>query len=171
MRHGRFPTAPVLALFGWVCLLFCGCAGRVEGADPAPPAVQEWETSCPSFPGHRETGVALAASFRSEEGTALSGTALLSSGAVSARYPLDEAGQIQVSDLPREGSLGVCLLDETQRELGLTTVSFATGEVIDASADQNGAGYVTLREDTLQLSLTFVADGEGHLWCALRLDS
>ena len=67
--------------------------------------------------------------------------------------------------------LGVCLLDENQEELGCAGVTFTTGEVIDASADQEGAGYVTLREDTQALSLVFVADGQGHLWCALLLES
>ena len=170
MRHRRGLAA--LVLWGTLCLLFCGCAGKVEETqDPAPSASREEEASYSPFPAPEDgDGVALAAMFRTEEGTALSGTALLSSGQASARYALDEAGQVRVSGIPREGLLGVRLLDESQKELGATTVSFSAGEVIDASADQDGAGYVTLREDTLRLSLVFVADGQGHLWCALLLD-
>ena len=169
-RRGRLAA---LILLGALSLLFCGCAGKVEEetAAPAPSLSQEAQARYAPFPGGTEAGLDLTARFCTEEGGTLSGTALLSAGAVESPFPLDEGGQVWVSGLPREGVLGVCLLDENQEELGCAGVTFTTGEVIDASADQEGAGYVTLREDTQALSLVFVADGQGHLWCALLLES
>ena len=167
-RYGRLAA---LVLLGSLSLLFCGCAGKVEQAEePASSASAAVDAGYSPFPGGEETGINLDACFRSQTGDALSGTALLSSGQTSAPYLLDESGQVRISGLPREGLLDVRLLDKDQKELGAVDVTFTTGEVIDASADQNGAGYVTLRKDTSALSLVFVADEQGHLWCALLLD-
>lgn len=160
-----------LVLLSALGLLFCGCAGKVEEtAAPDSSGTSPPPGEYTPFPGSDENGVALTACFRGQDGAPLAGTALLSAGGVSQGYPLDGEGQVRVSGLPRQGVLDVRLLDSGQKELGAAAVYFTLGEVIDASADQDGTGYVTLREDTPALSLVFAADGQGRLWCALLLE-
>lgn len=157
-----------------VCLLFGGCAGTVEetghtsGAAASGPAVLE-EDGWFLVRGWEGGELAMSASFQRENGDPITeGGVLLSAGEEDAWYPLNETGMVWVAGLPREGWLQVCLLDGAQEELGETRVSFSTGEVIDASTDSLGDGYVTLRANTSQVSLAFTLCA-GQLLCSLHL--
>lgn len=151
-----------LALAVLACLLFSGCAGTVEKIGAPDPGARE---------GSRTDGVAVLAAFQAQGGQAVAeGSARLRAGDREEDYPLDWGGQACFPNLPREGAVGVSLLDGEERVLGSTTLTFSVGAVIDASTDGDGAGYVTLREDTAQVELVFVLWGDGQLRCALRLE-
>ena len=170
MRVGRGLLYGLLltALF----LLAAGCAGA-EAEEPAsqgtPVSVlgQSWTGLSSEEAGD---GFSLSARFQQENGTAITvGSVCLADEETSLCCALDETGEILVSGLPRAGTLTLTLLDSGQRELGRTTVQFSTGTVIDASTDENGAGYVTLKADTDQVSLLFTLHDSGTLQCSLRL--
>ena len=158
------------AAFAVLCLLFCSCAGKVE--ETGVPAGAEasgalWtEPIFHSLPGGQEDGVAAAALFRGADGGVVFPGTVLLSAEEEGRYALDENGSVRVSGLPREGEVRVRLLDAEGRELGCADVFFSVGEVIDASADGEGNGYVTVRADTPLVELAFTAE-DGLLLCAL----
>ena len=148
-----------------LCLLFCGCAGTVEEIQ-----VPNHAPSASSRPAARDD-LALSAGFQGTDGQALSlGSALLQVGETDVQYPLDQWGRADFSGLPREGELWLSLLDREDREVGRAPLLISTGEVIDASSDREGVGYVTVREDTPRVELVFILTGEGHLICALQLE-
>ena len=72
-------------------------------------------------------------------------------------------------DLPREGRMLLCLYNEEGEQVGQTAVKFSVGFVIDASTDERGDGYVTLKQAQEEIALVFTLDGNGALACALRL--
>ena len=165
-----------ITLFTVLCLFFCGCADKVEELQPpsqsvAPPvsaAEQEWES--PTASGGSGKTFVLSASFLREDGEAIAnGSAHIAIGEDSARYSLNERGELRLSGLPRGEILSLLLLDKEERSLGSTTVSFSTGEVIDASTGQNGAAYVTMKSDTEEIALVFTLSGDGALQCSLLL--
>lgn len=157
--------AAVLAL----CLLAAGCGtARADAGDPED-AVPVTVLDYAAFPdlGGVET-VSVSAGFLTEDGESLSeGTVRLRVGETGADFPLDSAGELRVSGLPRQGTVELTLLDGGA-ELGSMTIYFSEGAVIDASMDEAGAGYVTTRADTEAVTLTFTLEG-GGLRCALRL--
>jgi len=113
--------------------------------------------------------VALSVHFRRADGTALSGqTVRVSDGENRMDYPLDEAGQLQIADLPRTGTYTIGVVEDGQA-VGTMALELAVGSVIDAATDAEGVGHVTLREDTDTVSLDLVLDESGSLTCSLRL--
>ena len=155
----------LLGIMAGLCLLFCGCAGTVE-------RIQVPNDTLPasSRPAARDD-LALSAGFQGTDGQTLSrGSALLQVGETDTQYPLDQWGRADFSGLPREGELWLSLLDREDREVGRAPLLISTGEVIDASSDGEGVGYVTVREDTPRVELVFILTGEGRLICALQLE-
>ena len=159
----------------WACLLLAGCLllGRCEERKTkqglsAPSLSQETqnEPSC----NQAEDSVVLCAAFQRKDGTALSrGSASISDGQKSQSYLLDDRGELRAAGLPREGELLFCLYNEEGAELGKTTVNFSTGILVDASTDERGVGYVTLKQAQEEISLVFTLGADGMLTCALRL--
>ena len=155
----------LLGIMAGLCLLFCGCAGTVEEIQ-----VPNHAPSASSRPAARDD-LALSAGFQGTDGQILSlGSALLQVGETDTQYPLDQWGRADFSGLPREGELWLSLLDREDREVGRAPLLISTGEVIDASSDGEGVGYVTVREDTPRVELVFILTGEGRLICALQLE-
>ena len=113
-RRGRLAA---LILLGSLSLLFCGCAGKVEEetAAPAPSLSQEAQARYAPFPGGTEAGLDLTARFCTEEGGTLSGTALLSAGAVESPFPLDEGGRSGSPGSPGRGCWGYACWMRTRR--------------------------------------------------------
>lgn len=139
-----------------LALLLCGCS-----ATAGTPA-QSAEASQPAL--------TLTAAFQREDGTALTDdTVRFSLGGDSADYVPDEHGELVLSDLPRKGELTVTVLDRQTQPQGSITLSFSQGSVIDAAADGDGTGHITLKEDTEELALDFTLLDDGSLQCALRL--
>lgn len=66
-------------------------------------------------------------------------------------------------------TLEVTVLDKESGPLGTITISFSEGTVIDASTDQEGAGYVVVKEDTEAVDLLFVLCDDGSIQCDLDL--
>ena len=155
----------------WLCLclggllLLGGCVRTGDG--------QEKE-ALDAEAGLQEQGVrdkvAMLAMFRSKDGDVFSrGSASISDGENSKSYDLDANGEILVPDLPREGRMLLCLYNEEGEQVGQTAVKFSVGFVIDASTDERGDGYVTLKQAQEEIALVFTLDGNGALACALRL--
>jgi len=114
--------------------------------------------------------VALSIYFRRADGTPLTQSVRLSGGETAREYPLDEEGQLQITNLPKTGSYTVSVVEDGQ-EAGAMTLNLSVGAVIDAATDADGAGHVTLREDTDTVSLDLVLDEDGTLSCSLRLSA
>ena len=99
----------VLAL----CLLAAGCGtARADAGDPEA-AVPVTVLDYAAFPdlGGVET-VSVSAGFLTEDGEPLSeGTVRLRVGETGADFPLDGAGELRVSGLPRQGTVELTLLD------------------------------------------------------------
>ena len=154
-----------------VCLLLAGC-GEAEASAGGEAGIPVTALEYKPFPEPEGSGesVAVSACFLSESGEALpGGEASVRVETASASFPLDEAGEIRVSGLPREGTVDLTLYDGEDRERGHTTLYFSLGAVIDASTDEAGDSYVTTRRDTEAVALQFTVS-EGGLRCALRLD-
>ena len=82
---------------------------------------------------------------------------------------VNREGELRVSGLPRKMTLEVTVLDKESGPLGTITISFSEGTVIDASTDQEGAGYVVVKEDTEAVDLLFVLCDDGSIQCDLDL--
>ncbi|MGI5883436.1 MAG: hypothetical protein ACOX83_00555 [Candidatus Spyradocola sp.] len=144
----RLRCARVLPLLV-ACLLFFGCAAPAE-----PEALGK---------------ISLTARFQDQDGAALSeGKVRVLCRGRSEDHPL-EGGMLSLSSLSREEELTLILLDTEGTELGRTTICFATGAVIDASTDAEGASFVTLKPETESVDLLFSLREDGALTCALRL--
>jgi len=114
--------------------------------------------------------VVIAASFLLEDGAVLRGGAVrFSDGESGADYPLDENGEVRASGLPRAGELSLTVLDQREQARGGMMLSLSEGAVIDATTDESGVGYITLRADTEEVALLFVLNNDGSLFCSLRL--
>lgn len=167
-------TSFLLSLLSLLCiLLFAGCAGTVgESPTPSGSLSPSAQTTPPPSPEETEgRTVTLSAQFRREDGTALSRQSVrLSDGENSMDYPLDEEGQLQITGLPKTGAYTVSVLED-DREAGTMTLNLSVGAVIDAATDADGAGHVTLKEDTDTVFLDFTLDGNGTLSCSLRLSA
>ena len=168
-RLGRrvLPAAALAA-----CLLLGGCEEAEVSAGEESAGIPVTALEYEAFPEQELSGdsVAVSARFRSKSGEVLSeGEAKLTVEETCASFPLDEAGEIRVSGLPRDGTVDLTICDGMNRERGHTTLHFSTGAVIDASTDEAGDGYVTTRTDTEAVALQFTV-GEESIRCALRLD-
>lgn len=118
-----------------------------------------------------ESGVSMEASFRREDGEALrESTVRVATETGSADYPLDGSGALEVSGLPRSGTLTLTVLDRQDRIRGATNLTFSEGSVIDASTDSGGDGHITLKQDTREIALAFLLQEDGTILCALRLE-
>ena len=158
-------TAYVL-LFTFLLLFSGGCTDTVEAdhssSSSAPPLASSGDTG--------EGSLNILASFQREDGSPLTEQSIrLSAGDKSAEYPLDEWGELRVSGLPRKMTLEVTVLDKESGPRGTITISFSEGTVIDASTDQEGAGYVVVKEDTEAVDLLFVLCDDGSIQCDLDL--
>lgn len=143
----------------FACLLsiLCSCTGAP--AESPPPAQTD------------ETGVTVAASFRQEDGTPLSGgTVHISSKTENVGHTLDRDGQARLSGLPRSGTFALTVFDRQEKTHGTMSLSFTEGAVIDAVTDESGSGHVTLRKDTDEIALVFSLKRDGTIRCALRLE-
>ncbi len=165
-----------IAMLTVLCLFFAGCAGKVEETQPtsytteSPVSTSGEEADGVPGVGTDDGEIAITARFLQEDGGVLShGSASISDGETDVKYSLDDDGEMWVSGLPREGTILLILFDQEEQELGRTTVMFSTGAVIDASTDEAGAGYITLKEDTSEVSLVFTLCGDGSLQCSLWL--
>lgn len=159
----------LLPLCAVLCLLFSGCGGGTSASSQAAGSSASSQSVQPLPPPGQDGGVTMTASFQRADGGVLSdGSVCLAAGELSQIYPLDSRGALQAPGLPREGTLWLTLFDTGGQELCRTSLLFSTGAVIDASTDQEGAGYVILKEDTEEISLIFTLSG-GYLQCALRL--
>lgn len=117
-----------------------------------------------------EVGALLvAAVFQTESGGALRGVVQLATGEDSGSYPLDDAGTIRASGLPRSGELLLTLFDQRQEARGVMTLRLEQGAVIDATTGEDGVGHITLKRDTEEMALRFVLTEEGALRCTLWL--
>lgn len=135
-------------------LLLSGCAS----IDAAPPE----ETS--------EEELSLTALFQTESGDALyDSAACFSTKTSNDCCPVDDNGIVRVSGLPRSGELMLTLFDPQQKVQGSMTLFFGQGAVIDATTSKDGAGYITVREDTGEVALMFVLTENGALQCTLWL--
>lgn len=135
-------------------LLLSGCAGK--GAAP-----HEKE---------EEDDLSIAALFQSESGDALHGsTAYFSMEASSNSCQVDSDGTASISGLPRNGELLLTLFDQRQEVQGTITLSFSEGAVIDAMTDEDGAGHITVRNDTREVALVFILTEDSTLRCTLWL--
>lgn len=159
-----------------LCLLFGGCTDTVDETKissqtaEASVSASEQYAEASSDAESVDDGIAIAVRFRKGNGAALSnGSASISDGETYVEYSLDDNGEMQASGLPRQGTLLLILFDQAERELGRTTVNLSTGAVIDASTDEAGTGYITLKENTTEVSLVFTLCGDGSLQCSLWL--
>ncbi len=141
------------------CLLSTLCSCTDAPAESPPPA----QTDGP--------GVTVAASFRQEDGTALSGSTIrISSEEKNEERTLDADGEARISGLARDGSIALTVLDSQEQSRGAMSLTFTEGAVIDAATDESGNGHVILRKDTAEIALEFLLKGDGTLQCALRLE-
>jgi len=146
---------------GFLCaavfvLFLCGCSAAAE--DEPQPAEAD------------STAITITAAFKREDGTVLSNeTVRFSDQENSMDYALDERGELVISGLPREGELTVTVLDRQTQPQGAITLSFSQGSVIDVVTDGDGAGQITLREDTEKMALDFTLCSDGSIRCALQL--
>lgn len=157
-----------LLLFTSICLFFSACAGTVEKI----PACDQPEQNVDAAPdtGAESKELAVCARFQREDGVVFSaGCVRLFEGDASVDYALDQAGELRLTGLSRTEDLSMYLLDAVGRELCHTTIHFSTGALIDASTDQRGDGYVTVRKDTGQVNLRFTLLHTGSMQCALVL--
>ena len=122
------------------------------------------------FPEGRKEDLTLVADFSGEDALARYGsTVRLSFNGNETDYPLDKSGKLQITGLPRSGGLVLTVLDPQGRTAGGMTLSLSEGAVIDASTSEDGTGYVTLREDTDRVALSFSLSEDGSLQCGLCL--
>lgn len=171
----RFGKSVWLILFAGICLFFMGRTMSDEGTTSSAGNASVAEVSFPQeykpfpSPADGQEGIAIAARFCREDGMPLTqGSARISAGEISVTYPQDEDSGVRVWGLPREGTVSLVLLDAGAKEVGHTTLCFTTGTLIDASTDQEGIGYVTVKEDTAAIALAFTLNGD-VLECTLRL--
>lgn len=112
----------------------------------------------------------LMAGFSRGDGIALGGnTVRLSSGEGGTDYPLDGSGKLQITGLPRNGSLLLTVLDPQGQAIGGITLSISEGAVIDAATSEDGIGHITLRRDTDMIAISFSLLDDGSLQCSLWL--
>ncbi len=141
------------------CLLSTLCSCTDAPAESPPPA----QTDGP--------GVTVAASFRREDGTVLSGSTIrISSEGENEEHTLDADGEARITDLTRDGSITLTVLDRQEQSRGAMSLTFTEGAVIDAVTDENGDGHIILRKDTAEIALEFLLKSDGSLQCALRLE-
>lgn len=120
--------------------------------------------------GDENGSLTLMAGFSEEDGTALGyNTVRFSSAEGRTDYFLDRNGELQIADLPRRSDLLLTVFDRQGQGIGAMTLSFSEGAVIDATTDENGAGHITLREDTDVIALSFSLLRDGSLQCSLCL--
>lgn len=116
-----------------------------------------------------ENKLTIAASFHWEAGDSLGdGSVRFSAGGESDDYPMG-SGEAELSDLPRQGSAALTLLDSQGIVLGTVRLSISQGAVIDAAADETGCAHITLKEDTNRVAVAFVLKPDGAVSCALQL--
>lgn len=145
-------------LFIILLLLLAGCIDTV--------------TQYAAPPKEAEENITLLAGFSQEDGSPLGGnTVRLSSKAGEMNYPLDEGGEVRITGLPKWGELLLSVFDKQGQAVGAITLFFDQGAVIDAITSGDGAGYITLREETDVVALSFSLLGDGSLHCSLRLAS
>ena len=141
-------------VFG-LLLLLCSCSSAAQKSPP---------------PEETENEIAIAASFRQEDGTDLRGSTIrFAFGGNSINYPLGDDGECVISGLPKVGDLMLTVFDRQERIQGAMTLSLSEGAVIDATTDDSGVGHIILRGDTEEVALVFVLKSDGSLLCALRL--
>ena len=151
IKKGRICT---LIMMG-ILLLLCGCPAAVQESSP---------------PEETKDEIAIAASFRQEDGIDLCGSTIrFAFGGNSINYPLGNDGECIIPGLPRVGDLGVTVFDQQERIQGAMTLSLSEGAVIDAATDDSGVGHIILRRDIDEVSLVFVLKNDGSLLCALWL--
>ena len=138
IKKGRICT---LIMMG-ILLLLCGCPAAVQESSP---------------PEETKDEIAIAASFRQEDGTDLCGsTVRFAFGENSISRPLGDDGECIISNLPRVGDLMLTVFDQQERIQGAMTLSLSEGVVIDAATDDSGVGHIILRRDIDEVSLVFV---------------
>ena len=151
IKKGGVYTPVVMGLL----LLLCACSGAVRGSPP---------------PEETKNEIAIAASFRQEDGIDLhGGTIRFAFDGNSIDYTLEDDGECIISGLPRVGDLMLTVFDRQEQLRGAMTLSLSEGAVIDASTDDSGVGHILLRGDTDKVSLAFILKSDGSLLCALRL--
>lgn len=149
MRNRKMEIVLLLSL-----LLLSGCAGI--------------GTALPAETGEAELSVA--ALFQTESGDTLHGSAVCFSTETRRDCcQVDNDGTASISGLPRSGELSLTLFDPQQEVQGAMTLFFDQGAVIDATTSEDGAGYITVREDTGEIALVFVLAEDGTLRCTLWL--
>lgn len=145
--------AAAASMFTILLLLLCCCIRTVE-QDQSP---------------QEENDLSVTAGFAREDGTIFSeGIIQLSDGGHTMKYPLSDAA-LALSDLPRNGSFMLALLDRQEQPQGIMRLSFSEGAIIDATTGKDGVGYVMVRRDTDEVALYFILTDEGGLQCTLWL--
>lgn len=122
------------------------------------------------FGENTKSDFTLVAEFLREDGSALGGdTVCLTLDGKRTDYPLNANGELQITGLPRNDDLLLCVLDPQGKAVGSMTLSFLEGAVIDASTSGDGAGQIALRRDTDLIALSFSLSEDGSLQCGLWL--
>ena len=151
IKRGRICTLIAAGLL----LLLCSRSGALQESPP---------------PEETKNEIAIAASFRQEDGIDLCGSTIrFAFGGNSINYPLGNDGECIIPGLPRVGDLMLTVLDRQERIQGGMTLSLSEGAVIDAATDDGGVGHIILRGDMEEVALAFVLKNDGSLLCALRL--
>jgi len=147
----------ILSIIVLLFLLLYGSRGRVF-KDPEEPISAD--------------SLAITASFLREDGSALcDSTACFSYEGGRMNQALDDGGETEVSDLPRNGGMTLTVLDRQGEIQGNMALTLSEGAVIDAVTDADGVGHITLRKDTEEIGLAFTLRDDGSLFCALRLEN
>ena len=121
-------------------------------------------------PSEQEDEISIEALFQTEGGDALHGSAAYFSTETNSNYcQVGNDGRVSVTGLPRNGELLLTLFDQRQEVLGIMTLSFGQGAVIDATTSEDGVGHITVRNDTNEVALIFVLTEDGTLQCTLWL--